>query len=176
MLSVGIFVVVAASLGITRSQQLGEQSRLDNELTITEERLSNLQVEQLRQQQEELQKRLDESTIQLAAAKDGLRQSVESINVTDEFFEVAQSCGVEVMSISSSSIGSENLGDIVCSVITLNAAVQGGVSNLINFVISLNNDFTTGIVKSAQISIPEVAGESKPSAGILMVVYAYEGD
>lgn len=175
ILAAGIFIVVFASLGITRSQQLQEQEQLDDELTVAEMRLNKFQVKQLRQQQEELQKQMDESTMQLTAAKDKLRQTIDSINVTDEFFEIARSCGVEVVGISSSNIGSEELGNIVCSVITLNATVAGDTSNLISFVIRLNNDFTTGIVKSAQISIPEMA-DDRPSANILMVVYAYGGD
>jgi len=175
ILAAGIFIVVFASLGITRSQQLQEQEQLDDELTVAEMRLNKFQVKQLRQQQEELQKQLDESTIQLTAGKDKLRQTIDSINVTDEFFEIARSCSIEVVGISSSNIGSEELGNIVCSVITLNATVAGDTSNLISFVIRLNNDFTTGIVKSAQISIPEMA-DDRPSANILMVVYAYGGD
>lgn len=175
ILAAGIFIVVFASLGITRSQQLQEQEQLDDELTVAEMRLNKFQVKQLRQQQDELQKQLDESTMQLTADKDKLRQTIDSINVTDEFFEIARSCSIEVVGISSSNIGSEELGNIVCSVITLNATVAGDTSNLISFVIRLNNDFTTGIVKSAQISIPEMA-DDRPSANILMVVYAYGGD
>jgi hypothetical protein len=176
MLSIGIFVVVAVGLGLTRSQQLNEQGRLDEELSVAEKRLNNLQVKELGQQQEELQRRLDEGTIRLMAAKDNLRQAVKSITVIDEFFEIAQSCSVEVMGISSSSIKQEKLEGIVCSAITLNAAVQGEALNLISFITKLNNDFTTGVVKSAQISIPEEASESEPSASVQMVVYAYEGD
>ena len=175
ILAAGIFIIVFASLGITRSQQLQEQEQLDDELTVAEMRLNKFQVKQLGQQQEELQKQLDESTTQLTAAEDKLRQTIDSINVTDEFFEIARSCSIEVVGISSSNIGSEELGNIVCSVITLNATVAGDTSNLISFVIRLNNDFTTGIVKSAQISIPEMA-DDRPSANILMVVYAYGGD
>jgi len=176
ILSIGIFIVVAAGLGLTRSQQLKEKGQLDEELSVVEKRLSKLEVKDLREQQEELQGRLDESTIQLMAAKDSLRQPVESIDVTDEFFTVAHYCGVEVMSISSSGIKSEKLGNIVCSMISLNARVTGKVSNLITFVIKLNNDFTTGVVKSAQMSIPETVSEGESSASIQMVVYAYEGD
>ena len=175
ILAAGIFIVVFASLGITRSQQLQEQEQLDDELTIAEMRLNKFQVKQLRQQQGELQKQLDESTMQLTAGKDKLRQTIDSISVTDEFFEIARSCSIEVVGISSSNIGSEELGNIVYSMITLNAVVAGDTSNLISFVIRLNNDFTTGIVKSAQISIPEMA-DDRPSANILMVVYAYGGD
>ena len=175
ILAAGIFIVVFASLGITRSQQLQEQEQLDDELTVAEMRLNKFQVKQLRQQQEELQKQVDGSTMQLTAAKDKLRQTIDSINVTDEFFEIARSRSIEVVGISSSNIGSEELGNIVYSMITLNATVAGDTSNLISFVIRLNNDFTTGIVKSAQISIPEMA-DDRPSANILMVVYAYGGD
>ncbi len=176
MLLAGIFIVLVAGLGFTRSQQLRERVSLGEELSIAEKRLDKLQVKDLRQQQEELQKRLDESTTQLAAAKDSLRQTIESIDVTDEFFAIAQSCDVEVMGISSSSIKSEKLGNVACSAITLNAVVAGEVPNLISFIIKLNNDFTTGIVKSAQISISEAAGENEPSANIQMVAYSYMGD
>jgi hypothetical protein len=179
ILSVGIFLVVLAGLGLTRSQQLQEQGQLGEELSIAEMRLSKFQVSELRQQQEELQRQLDENTVQLTAAKDILSQTVESISVTDEFFQIAQFCDVTVMSISSSGIESGKLEDIACSVITLNTAVEGEVSNLINFVIRLNTDFTTGVVKSAQISINEADGEGdegESSASILVVVHAYEGD
>jgi len=154
ILLVGIFVVIVAGLGLTRSQQFQEQGQLNDELSIAEKRLSNLQVKQLHQQQEELQGRLDASMVQLTAANDRLRQSVESIDVTDEFFAIAQYCGVQVDSISSSEIKSGELEDVVCSMITVNAVVAGEVSNLISFVTWLNHDFTTGVVQSAQITIP----------------------
>lgn len=154
ILSIGIFLVVAAGLGLTRSQQIQEQGQLDEELGMTEMRLSKLQVQELPQQQEELQERLDESAIQLMAARDRLRQTVESIDVTDEFFAIAQACNTTVMSISSSGIKSDKLGDIACSMIQINARVEGEVPNLIDLVISLNSDFTTGVVESAQITVP----------------------
>ena len=175
ILSIGIFVVVVAGLGLTRSQQFKEKGQLDEELSIAEKRLNKLPVKDLREQEEELQKRLDESTMQLMAVKDSLRQPVESIDVTDEFFAVAHYCDVEIMSISSSSLKSDKLGDVACSMISLSAHVTGEVSNLINFIIKLNNDFTTGLVKSAQMSIPETVYEGQASASIQMVVYAYEG-
>ena len=97
---------------------------------------------------------MDESKVKLLAAKDNLRQTVESIDVTDKFFAIAQSCEVEIMSISSSSIKNEKLEDINCSKITLNVVAEGAIDNLISYVIKLNNDFVTGIVNSAQIIVP----------------------
>lgn len=175
-LSAGIFVVVVGSLGLTRSQQLREQVQIEEELSIAEKRISNLQVKQLRQKQEELQEKLDESLIQLKAAEDSIRQPVESIDVIDEFFTVAYSSGVKVMNISSSGVKSEKFEGITCSMITINAVVTGKVSDLIGFVISLNSDFTSGVVRSAQMSIKETSAEDGvSSANLAMVVYAYEG-
>jgi hypothetical protein len=176
ILSVGIFIVILVALGLTRSQQLREQSRLNEELNIAEMRLNNLQVKYLSEQQDELQKKLDESTVKLASAKDKLRQTIESIDVTDKFFAIAKSCSANVTSISSSGIKGEKLGGISCSEISVNAVVTGEVSNLINFIIKLNTDFASGVVKSAQLSIPKAADEDKPTANIMMVVYTYEGD
>jgi hypothetical protein len=176
ILSAGIFIVVAASLGLSHSKQIKEQGQLDEELSVAQTRLDKLQVKQLREQQEELQSRLDESIIQFVAAKDSLRRSIESANLTDDFFAIAQSCSVIVDSITSSGTKEEKLGGITCSAATLNAAVSGEVSDLISFVVKLNDYFTTGVVKSAQISIPEAGNENKPSANIMMVVRAYEGD
>ena len=175
ILSIGIFIVIIAGLGLTRSQQLQAQSQLDEELGVAEMRLNKLGVEELRLQQEDLQRQLDERIAELAEAKDKMRQTVESIDVTDEFFEIAQSCYVKIDSISSSNIKSDKFGNINCSVITINALVEGETSNIINFVIKLNSDFTTGIVKSAQISIPDIADEEDPKISIDMVVYTYEG-
>lgn len=176
ILSAGLFVVIIAGLGFARSQQIQEQGQLGEELSIAEKRLNKLQLQQRHEQQEELQIQLDNEVIKLVEAKDRLHQSVESIDVTDEFFVIAQSCNVTVMSTSSSSIKSEKLEGVSCAMITFNAVVEGEVPSIISFVIKLNNDFTTGVVESARISIPEPDAEDKPSASIMMVAYAYEGD
>lgn len=176
LLSAGIFIVMAASLGLSHSQQIQQQGQLDDALGVAQMRLDNLQVSDLSQQQQELQTQLDESNLQLEAVKDGLRQSLESSNVTDKFFAIAQSCNVIVQNVSSSGVKSEKLGGITCSATTLNASVSGEVADLIDFVIELNHDFTTGVVQSAQMSIPETDSEATPTANIQMVVRAYEGD
>jgi hypothetical protein len=175
-LSIGIFVVVIGSLGLARSKQLRDQAEMGDELNIAEMRVSNLQVKELNQRQEELQEKLDESIVQLEAAEESLRQPIASIDVTDEFFAIAYSCGVEVTNISSSSISSEDLEGIPCSKITINAMVTGKVSNLINFIIRLNNDFTTGIVNSAYMNIMSEESNKEPSMTVMMVIYTYKGD
>ena len=176
LLSAGIFIVVVASLGFTHSQQLKEQGQLADELGVAEKRLDKLQVKELEQQQEELQGQLDESIVRLTEVKDKMRRIIESDEVTEEFFEIAEFCDVEIENISSSKINTEKLQGITCSMINLSVNVSGEVSDLISFVIKLNNDFTTGNVRSTQISISETDEGEAASASIMMVVYTYEGD
>ena len=45
ILAAGVFIVVLVGLGLTRSQQIREQSGLDDELSVTQKRLDNLQVD-----------------------------------------------------------------------------------------------------------------------------------
>ncbi|OGO19138.1 MAG: hypothetical protein A2144_06005 [Chloroflexi bacterium RBG_16_50_9] len=176
ILAAGIFMVILIGLGLTRSQQIQSKSRLDEELSKAEMRLNTLQVKQLSEQQSELQKKLNESIKNLNEAKDNLRQTIESIDVSDEFFFVAQDSNVVINSLTSSSIRKEKLDGINLAEITVNAMAKGAVDDLINFVIQLNSNFPTGIVRSAQLSIPEGDDEDEPSANIMMVVYSYEGD
>ncbi len=176
ILIAGILIIAFAGLGIARAQQLNEHSQLDDELSIIETRLSKFQLKELSSQQADLEKQLEEAVIQLEIAKDNIRQPNESIHVTDVFFEIAEVCNVEVTRITSSGETSDELGDIICSAMPLTATVTGDVSNLISFVTKLNNDFTTGIVKSVAIVIPGESEEGKPTANIQLAVYTYQDD
>ena len=187
MLSIGMFVVIFASLGISYSRQVGEQQQLDEELSVAEMRLNNVQIKELRAQQDELQMRLDNSISQLNVAKDELRQPVDSISINDAFFDIARLSDVTVMSTSSSGIGDDSLGSLECAVLTLTASVAGETTDLIDFVIRLNEDYTTGVIRSAQLYLDSaadnglsdnmtVSDNATSTATVRLVVYGYEGN
>ena len=190
ILILGVLVVAFGTLGIARAQQAQEQKQLDEELSVAEMRLSKIQLKGLRSQKDELEGRLEQTASQLEAAKDDLRQSIESITVVDSLFAIAEASGVEIIDVSSSELGSEKLEGIGCSIIRLTMRVEGDVPNLIGFVTRLNNDFITGVVRSVQMdtqeAYEEVGGEAegegeqaeeeeKPSVNIQMIVYSYRG-
>jgi hypothetical protein len=176
ILAAGIFLVVLAGLGVSRSGQVKEQSRLEEELGISESILEKTQLTSLQTQMGELQDRLDESESQLVEAKDRLRQTVLSVDVTDKFFEVAKYSDVVVMNLVTSTIAKNTIAGVDCSTISIGATITGDVNNIIDFIINLNQGYTTGYVKSAQINLNNVSSEaSSASASIQMIVYSYEG-
>ena len=181
ILSTGVFIVVLAGLGLTRSQQLKEQTKVDDELNLSGKRLETLQTAQLSQQLENLRGKLEESEVQLKEAQIRLRQTVISADVTEEFFKIAEYCSVNVTNMSTTTIAQAKYEGITCSTIALNANVIGKATKIIDFVFGLNNGYTTGNVQSVQLTIAALPDGDEPlepdssTATVSMIIYSYEG-
>lgn len=171
---VGIVVVAFASLGIVRYQTFQDQGIAAEELAGLEGSINDLEVEPLYDQQDELQKKLDDIILQREVAEGDYRQQIESIGVTDDFFRIAQASGVEVINLSTSSVAEGGLSGTDWSELAVRARVEGDVSKIIGFVIRLNSDFAMSIVNSAVVTIEETEG-AMPTGDINMVVYSYQG-
>lgn len=172
----GILLIIFASLGFAGVRQLRQQEKLSDDLSVAEQRVAKLQLEQLTNQQEQLKSQLDQANAEFKAAEARLRQPNESINVTDSIFQIAESCRVTIESLSSPGMTTGSVAKINCLVMSLNITATGDVLDLISFIARLNTDFKTGVVKSAEISVPEASNEEDaPSALINLSVYSYEG-
>jgi hypothetical protein len=174
LLAAGIFIVLLAGLGMTRTQQIRQQTELDDALVLTTSRLDKFDVGQLELEEAELQQRLNESTAELEEVKERLHHTVASVDVTDEFFRIAEYSNVEIMNFSTSGKSVDSLGTVACLRTDISASVQGDTPDLIDFVINLNNGFTTGIIKAVNITIRDTEGVDS-SASINLTIYSYEG-
>lgn len=176
LIAIGVFIIAMVGLGAVRYQQVNQQNQLSEELALAEMKLNGFQLEQLSDRQGELEEQLSQTISQLEAAKAMLSQPNGSIVTSGILFDIAEAYGVEVTEISSSGPTNGELEGIACSVLPLTARVEGDVPALINFITRLNSDLTTGVVKSAEISIPETTDEEESSANIQLVIYNYQGD
>jgi hypothetical protein len=180
ILAAGIFVVVLGSLGITRSQQLGEKSKLDEDLSLATTVLEKLQDSaNLQTHLDELQRQIEEGEVLLDEAKQRLDQTVVSVDVADELFVIADYCGVVVRTLTTSPIKPNEYEGIGLDMTSMNILADGDLDNLINFVTSLNDDYTTGLIRSFQISIPDSSvtdNSTLPNVNIQMTIYSYEGN
>ena len=186
VLAIGIFIIAFASLNMAYSQQGQEQIRINQELSLAQLRLARFSPEELSSQQQKLENRLAHTEWKLEVAKASLRQLIESIEVTDTLFEVAETSGVEIIEINSPGLTSEELEGVAYSILALTAKVEGNVPNLINFILELNRKFPTGVLESVEIVVPgviegETGGEeieepAKPSAKLELFIHTYEGD
>jgi hypothetical protein len=182
ILLAGIFLVALAGLGLTRSQQSKEQASVQNELSTTEKLLAASQTTQLSQQLENLKAKLEDSQAQLKEAQSRLHQTVISADITEKFFRIAESCSVNITSFTTSTILQAKYQNVSFSEAMLSARVVGKATDIVNFVIALNNGYVTGAVQSAQLDVEApidgaALSESPFSEGsISMNIYSYEGN
>jgi len=176
ILAVGVFIVALAFLGITRSQQAQEQSRLDDELEMSQMSLANMQISDLQAELAALEQDAAQEQAGLNAAVNSLDETVVSVDVTDEFFSIASTCGVVVINISTSPISPNIYEGLGLSATSISAALEGELANLIDFVEALHSGFSTGQIKMAQIEIPPSSSNETASASIMMTIYSYEED
>lgn len=183
ILLAGIFIVGLVSINMAYSEQDEEQSRLNQELSVAQARLAQYAPEQdsaqeLASQQEELESQLVLIETQLKSVKAGLTPSIQSIEVTDTLFKVAESCGVEITEIGSPGLNDEALEGLNCSMLMLTVKAEGSVLKLVNFILGLSDEFPTGVVEAVDINVPEVTEEEteNPSANLELHIHTYEGD
>ena len=179
VLITGILIVAVASLGFTYAKQIEALDQLNADIAIAEKRLSNFDLKDLSSQKAALDEQAEQIQAELETARSNLCFPVDSIEETDILFEIARSCNVKLMDLSTSGISQETIADVNCAALTYNARAEGKVDDLIDFIIKLNTDFTTGMVKSADINIPDDADENEARAAthLQFVVYNYnQGD
>jgi hypothetical protein len=177
ILSAGVFVVVLGSLGITRTQQLHEQNKLDEELHNSTQLLEKLQAQDLQQQLDDLQQKVEEAEILRDEAAQRLDQTVISVDVSDELFDIAKYCGVVVRNLTTTPIRSSPYKGIGLDLTSLHVSAEGDVSDLVDFVMSLRNDYTTGLVESFQLNIPLADSETETAkVSVQILIYSYEGN
>ena len=171
---IGFFIIILAGLGVIRSQQVEEQNELNQKLAVAQSKLQLIQLDQISQHQAELEQQLSETDSESESARVILSQPMGSIIINDLLFDVAEANNVEVTEIKSSGMVEQKIEEVPCLALSLVAKVEGEVTDLVGFISQLNEDMTTGVVESLEISIPETM-ERKPSANIKVVVYTYQG-
>ncbi len=177
LLTGGIVIIIFASLGTARFQQTREQNQLDEELSLTKQRLEKPQLEILFTQQSELEDQVTQIESEVATIKDYLSSSIENIEVIEALFAaLAGTTNVEVVEINSSSSVKTEVEEITFSTLPFTVRIEGAVPNLLRFVNELSHEFPTHVVESIKMNIPEVAGVEEPTATIRLLIFTYEGD
>ena len=159
MLMGGIFIIVFAGLGLAYSRQTQEQTRLAQEMAQAQLILAKSSPAELSSEKDELEKRLTQSQSQLEALKASLSPVVQSIEASDALFDIAETCGVEVIGSRSTPPSVEALNGVGYSTLCLKVRLEGDVTNIIRFIHTWTEENLTGVVKSVRINVPEITGE-----------------
>jgi hypothetical protein len=173
ILGAGVFIIALLGLGVARYGQVQDQKKITTELAVDTARLEKLQVVSAQPQINVLEEEVKDMQRQTEEIKARLIQSIISVDVADKFYEIAGFYSVNVTSLGTSSISEQLFAAIQCDVIGLNASVSGTMENVIGFVKGLNDNYTTGFVRSAQIDMKDPLAAN---VSIQMVVYSLRGN
>jgi len=168
ILGAGIFIIVLAGLGVTRSGQITQLDSLSENLSVNAARLNNFKVGQQQAEVDEYQQQLKDVLDQVNEVKDKLKQTVISVDVADKFYDIATFSNVIVVNLNTTKISEEPYASIDCDTIAVSGQVSGTRGDIIKFIIALNDNFTTGFVQAAQV----VSSDNKTSSvNLQMSVY-----
>ncbi len=173
ILIVGVMAVAVASLGTAYTQQNEERSRLDTELSKAALELEGFELDGFYVQQQELEKKLSLVLSEYEATKTALSPTIESIDIIDGLFRTADICGVEIITISSSEFSTSDLNEVTFRVLPIEVEIDGEITNIINFLNKLDNELSTGVVKSVNVQITEADSTQEITASIRLNIYTY---
>lgn len=176
VISAGFLIIMMAGLGVVYFQKVDERNQFSEQLALAQSGVSGMQIELLSSQQTDLEGQLSQAISQFEAVKVILSQPISSVTVWSILFDVAKAHDLEITEITSSGLTSDSLEGITYSVLSLTVKIEGDVPNLVNFVTQLNSYFTTGVVKSVVITVPETTNGESASANIEVIIYTYRGD
>jgi hypothetical protein len=166
--------MVTVSLFVVYFQHAHERDQLKEDLVSARSRLSSVKVEPLTQQKDVLEGNLNQAYEQYEADKEKFAQSIESIVVSNILYSMARANSVNITEMRAADVSNEEVEDVSCLALTIDAKVEGYVADLAAFVTQLNSDLTTAVVKSVNIDMPHTGNDGIPSAAINVVIYTHE--
>jgi len=206
ILVIGIFVIASGSLYWLYLQEGPKQEELSEQLSVVQAKIPKLAAERanLESTLTELEDKLTQVTSQLKTAKAVFPATVESIEVDELLFGMANNWDLEIITLTASEpsdldveveVEAEDIEveDVTYLVTSFDVDVKGEVSDILNFIhaIVTHRDFDTATVEIVSIIIPDPVSEEEkaglseeeiearakedtPSATIKLVIYSYK--
>lgn len=204
ILIIGIFVLASGSLYWLYLQEEREQQELSQTLSNTQATVPVLAAEKahLESTLTELEDRLAQVTSQLKTAKAVFpTASVQSIEVDELLFGIADDSGLEMMVITTTApsehqvqveVEDIEIEDVTYLITSFTVQLKGQVADILGFVDTVVNhsDFTTATVELVSITVPNPVSENErmelsedeikeretPFVTIKLIIYTYKGE
>lgn len=166
IVGIGVVAIVLGVLLSTYFQQVEEKQQLSDRLAVAESRLPEIIAEK-----EELGDELTQAESSLGESQAEFPESIESIEYGEYIFEIADTCNVNLASLSFPKPETREVGSVTYSVVSLSLPVSGAVADIFEFIQVLRTDprFASTAVTSVSLNVG--------GGGTISVdIYGYEGE
>ena len=166
IVGIGVFAIVLGFFLSTYFLQIEERRQLEERLEQAETRLPVLIA-----QREDLDGELTQAESSLDKSQAEFPESIESIEYGEYIFEIADSCNLNLASLSFPKPADKTVGSVTYSVVSLSLPVSGQVADIFEFIHVLRTDprFASTAVKSVNLNV------GGGSATVSVDIYAYKG-
>jgi len=175
IIGIAIFAIVLAVLFSTYSRQAGERGQLEDKLATAQVLLTKLTA-----QKGDLENRLAQAESLLDTSQAKFPESVESIEYSEDLFEIADDCDVVLTSLRPSKPTDKEAGGATYSVSSFAVVVKGDVSDILDFVDALRAGEDFQLPWSAELKSVRIdyagEGDAAGTATINLDIYACNGE
>ena len=177
ILTIGILAIFLASLAVVYLRQTKELRDLNAGITQAQQNFDTYTA-----QQKELEEKLKQVKSSAPSLPGEFKSSLESIEISDALFEVADEAMVTITELSTSLPSNEELNGIAYQVVYIELTAEGKMVSTLNFVQKLGDRFPSSEIEQVEIEVIKVAegaegeetAEEKSSISLSLKIYAYE--
>lgn len=170
-----LLTIILALFAVINTQKVGEANQLRNDAALAEKRLNTSQTAQFNLQHKELTEQLNQLSSQLDVIKAKISQPMDTISISNNLFQIADTCGIEITQFSVSGLTTFDISGVSFSALPFSITINGTVSNIIKFILKLTENLNSSMIKTVKINTSQVNGEEIMSATIRLDIYTYKG-
>ncbi|MFC1920471.1 hypothetical protein ACFLYQ_01955 [Chloroflexota bacterium] len=167
----GTLTIVIVTLSVIYFQQMQRYGLAREQLAQTQMTLEQAREIELASSKAEFEAELNDVVWQLETVEAQLSIPVASSVITKTLFDIAEKYNLVVNQMTSSLPIMENLIGVDISQTTLTARVEGDYANFIRFIIELDGQFKTGVIRSVTMNMPIGSDDVSPSVDFEMDIY-----
>lgn len=175
MLATGLFISALAGIGAAYMGQLDEQRLLSGEIKAAQSQTNALSTKLLESQQSTLNVTMVKYEADIYSLKKRLTMPLVVSDIFHKVETIASDSNVKIISMRSGSQSAATISDVKYQFISLEFTAVGTEESLYIFVGAITETFTTGILKTAEIKIPQ-AESPEAAARMNLTIYSYRGE
>ena len=153
IISAGLFCVGLISIWVAYLSEVKEQKAISDQLSLVEEQTEDISIEDILDKQQVEKERIADFEGQIAATQMRISVPLITSDIFQDILTTANSTDVHITSINSNPVSSEAITGINYRAMTVDFSIAGSANELYDFIDSMSQYFTTGILKTLSVNI-----------------------
>jgi hypothetical protein len=172
IIGAGLFCVGLISIWVAYLSEVNEQKDLSEKLSLVEEQTTGISIEDIVDMQQVEKDRIANLEAQIDATQIRISIPLITSDLFQDILATANKTGVHITSINSNPVSNQAIIGINYRTVTIDFAVAANANQLYEFIDSMSQYFTTGILQTLNANIQE----DNSTATMRLTIYSIKGE